>query len=140
MPVQEFNFDSQIARFVKFEAFSWFGVGAGLQYFNVKKTGILVFIERYNSSFSVLTLTFWKTFLDCGVTVQSGDVYDNDAKFKVSNVLDRFGNNSWIPSNGQSKEFILKLGCKEETYNVVQLVNTNLNQERSTGRFKVYLR
>ena len=97
-------------------------------------------MERYISSFSVLTLSFWQTFLDCGVTVQSGGVYDNDDKFKVSNVFDRFENNSWIPRNGQSKEFILKLGCKEETYNVVQLVNTNLNQERSTKRFKVYLR
>ena len=72
--------------------------------------------------------------------MHSGDVYDNDDKFKVSNVLERFGNNSWIPPNGQSKEFILKLGCKDEIYNVVQLVNTNYNQERSTKRFKVYLR
>ena len=74
------------------------------------------------------------------MTVHSGDVHENDNKFKVLNVLDRFGNNSWIPPNGQSKEFILKLGCEEETYNVVQLVNANYNQERSTKRFKVYLR
>ena len=79
-------------------------------------------------------------FLDCGVTVHSGEVYDNDDTFKVSNVLDRFGNNSWIPPNDQSKEFILNLGCEEHSYNLVQLVNTNLNQERSTERFKVYLR
>ena len=81
-----------------------------------------------------------KDFLDCGVTVNSGGVYDNNDAFKVSNVFDRFGNNSWIPPNGQSKEFILNLGCKDDSYNVVQLVNTNHNQERSTMRFKVYLR
>ena len=74
------------------------------------------------------------------MTVHSGGVYDNNDAFKVSNIFDRFGNNSWIPPNGQPKEFILNLGCKEDSYNVVQLVNTNLNQERSTKRFKVYLR
>ena len=63
------------------------------------------------------------------MTVHSGGVYDNNDAFKVSNVFDRFGNNSWIPPNDQSKEFILDLGCKEDSYNVVQLVNTNFNQE-----------
>ena len=74
------------------------------------------------------------------MTVHSGGVYDNNDAFKVSNIFDRFGNNSWIPPNDQSKEFILDLGCIEDSYNVVQLVNTNFNQERSTKRFKVYLR
>ena len=83
------------------------------------------------------TLCF--NILDCSPTVQSGDVHDNDDEFKVANVLQRYDNNSWIPSNGQSREFILNLGCKEDSYNVVQLVNTNLNKERSTRRFKVYL-
>ena len=74
------------------------------------------------------------------MTVHSGDVYENDDKFEVANVFHRYGKSSWIPPNGQSGEFILNLGCKEETFNVVQLVNTNLNQERSTERFKVFLR
>ena len=77
--------------------------------------------------------------LDCSPTVQSGDVHDNDDEFKVANVLHRYNNNSWIPPNGQSREFIMNLGCKEDSYDVVQLVNTNLNKERSTRRFKVYL-
>ena len=71
--------------------------------------------------------------------MQSGDVHDNDDKFKVANVLQRYDNNSWIPPNGQSREFVLSLGCKDDSYDVVQLVNTNLNKERSTRRFKVYL-
>ncbi len=39
LPFQKFNFDSVTARFVKFEALSWYGAGGGLQYFNMKKTG-----------------------------------------------------------------------------------------------------
>ena len=96
-------------------------------------------------SFYLLRATILQIFLDCGVTVQSGDVNDNDDDYKVANVLQRspkeiLGNRSWIPPNGQTGEFILKLGCKEDSYNVVQLVNTNLNKEYSTKRFKVLLR
>ena len=82
-------------------------------------------------------------FLDCGLTVQSGDVNDNIDEFEVANVLQRsstLGNRSWIPPNGESGEFILKLGCREDSYNVVQLVNTNLNKDYSTKRFKVLIR
>ena len=84
-------------------------------------------------------------FLDCGVTVQSGDVNDNNDEYEVAIVLQRSSTGklekrSWIPPNGESGEFILKLGCKEDSYNVVQLVNTNLNKDYSTKRFKVLLR
>ena len=66
MPVQEFNFDSQIARFVKFEAFSWYGAGAGLQYFNVKKTGILVVNE---SSYNLGQRTLEHKYISCPFTL-----------------------------------------------------------------------
>ena len=39
LPIQEFSFDSMIARYVKFKIMSWYGNSGGLNYFNVKKTG-----------------------------------------------------------------------------------------------------
>ena len=96
-------------------------------------------------AFFLLRVVVLLIFLDCGVTVQSGDVYDDNNEYKVANILQRsstevLGNRSWIPPNGASGEFILKLGCREDSYNVVQLVNTNLNKDYSTKRFKVFLR
>ena len=40
LPLQSFSFESVTARFVKFEVASWYGIGGGIQYFNIKKSGI----------------------------------------------------------------------------------------------------
>ena len=48
---------------------------------------------------------------------------------------ENFGVNPWSPRIGLSGEFILKLGCQEDSYNVI-----HLTQDRSAERFKVYLR
>ena len=40
LPLQTFNFKSITARYVKFKLLSYWGNGGGLQYFNVKKSGI----------------------------------------------------------------------------------------------------
>ena len=39
------------ARFVKFEAFSWYGSAAGLQYFKLKKSGSCFVNERGYESY-----------------------------------------------------------------------------------------
>ena len=86
------------------------------------------------------------TFLDCDVTVISGDVYGNDDRWKVAHVLTRskkeeWGKNYWALPDETTGEFILNLGC-EKSYNAVELVNT-INGElrdRGTKRFKVFLR
>lgn len=83
--------------------------------------------------------------LDCDVTVISGDVYKNgnDARFKVANVLqlpseEKYADNQWI-GNGGSGQFILNLGCSDDSYSAVDLINV-WEHNWSTKRFKVYLR
>ena len=85
-------------------------------------------------------------YLDCDVGVISGDIYENDQRFKVENVLyhaekEEWGKNYWLSPEQADGEFILDLGC-EDSYNEVELVNTHNGQanDRSTNRFKVFLR
>ena len=40
LPLQAFSFESVTAKFVKFEVLSWYGIGGGIQYFDIKKSGI----------------------------------------------------------------------------------------------------
>ena len=77
------------------------------------------------------------------MTVVSGDVHNNgrDPRFKVANVLqlpseENYGDNQWLVSGGQ---FILNLGCSDDSYSAVDLINL-WTTDRSTKRFKVYLR
>ena len=37
--LQSFSFEAVTAGFVKFEVLSWYGIGGGLQYFNIEKSG-----------------------------------------------------------------------------------------------------
>ena len=83
---------------------------------------------------------------DCNVKVYSGDVFGlgNDNRFKVSNVLEvpnyeDYGNTQWLVSPGQVGNFILNLGCSDESYSAVDLVNV-FGYNWSTRRFKVFLR
>ena len=80
------------------------------------------------------------------MTVISGDVYDDDDRWKVAHVLTRsmkeeWAKNYWALPDKSTGEFILNLGC-EKSYNEVELVNTmsGENRDRSTNRFKVFLR
>ena len=77
------------------------------------------------------------------MTVVSGDVLNNgrDPRFIVANVLqlpseENYGDNQWLVSGGQ---FILNLGCSDDSYSAVDLINL-WTTDRSTKRFKVYLR
>ena len=37
--LQSFSFEAVTAGFVKFEVLSWYGIGGGLQYFNIEYSG-----------------------------------------------------------------------------------------------------
>ena len=85
-------------------------------------------------------------FLDCDVKVISGDVYDNDKRFKVEEAFYRaekeeWGKSYWCAPDKMPGQFILDLGC-EDSYNTVELVNLHNgpNRDRSTERFQVFLR
>ena len=39
LALQSFIFEAVTAGFVKFEVLSWYGIGGGLQYFNIEKSG-----------------------------------------------------------------------------------------------------
>ena len=39
LPLQAFSFGSVTAKFVKFEVLSWYGIGGGIQYFDIKNSG-----------------------------------------------------------------------------------------------------
>ena len=39
LALQSFSFEAVTAGFVKFEVLSWYGIGGGLQYFNIEKSG-----------------------------------------------------------------------------------------------------
>ena len=41
--MQSFSFNAVTAKFVKFEVLSWYGIGGGLQYFNIEKSGDRIF-------------------------------------------------------------------------------------------------
>ena len=76
----------------------------------------------------------------------SGDVFGGgrDDRFKVANVLqvpsyEDYGNNQWLLSPGHQGDFILNLGCSDDSYSAVDLVNV-YGYNWSTGRFKVFLR
>ena len=85
--------------------------------------------------------------LDCDMRVISGDIYENDQRFKVEFALrhaekEEWGKNYWLsPHQKAGGEFILDLGC-EDSFNTVELVNTHNNgaNDRSTKRFQVFLR
>ena len=84
--------------------------------------------------------------LDCNVGVISGDIYENDQRFKVEFALhhaekEEWGKNYWLsPHQKTGGEFILDLGC-EDSFNTVELVNTHNNgaKDRSTKKFQVFL-
>ena len=78
------------------------------------------------------------------VTVSSGDVFGdgNDARFKLSNVLqvpnyDDYAINQWLVY--PRGNFILNLGCSDDSYNAIELVNV-FDYNWSTKGFKVFLR
>ena len=78
--------------------------------------------------------------------VVSGDVHGkgNDARFKVANVLqlpseEKYYDNQWVLPGGGSGQFILNLGCSDDSYSAVDLINL-FGHGYSTKRFKVYLR
>ena len=79
------------------------------------------------------------------MTVVSGDVLNNgrDARFKVANVLQlpsegNYGDNQLLLPGGPG-QFILNLGCSDDSYSAVDLINV-WKENWSTKRFKVYLR
>ena len=77
--------------------------------------------------------------------VVSGDMFDQI--FKVEFALhhaekDEYGKNYYLTPGGQvGAEFLLDLGC-EDSFNTVELVNTQNSRSRdgSTRRFQVFLR
>ena len=78
--------------------------------------------------------------------VYSGEVVSkgNDKRFSVANVLqlpseENYGDSQWILDAHRTGKFILNLGCSDDFYNAVDLVNV-WNVGWSTNRFKVYLR
>ena len=79
------------------------------------------------------------------MTVVSGDVVHNGRyeEFKVANILQlpsegNYGDNQWLPPGGPA-QFILNLGCSDDSYSAVDLINV-WSHNWSTKRFKVYLR
>ena len=87
-----------------------------------------------------------KTFLDCTVKVYSGDTHSRgiDDRFRVVNVLqvpsyEDYGNNQWLTPINYPGNFILNLGCSDDSYSAVELVNT-YRHNWCTKRFKVFLR
>ena len=40
LPLQAFSFETVTAKFLKFEVLSWYGIGGGIQYFDIKKSGM----------------------------------------------------------------------------------------------------
>ena len=80
------------------------------------------------------------------MNVYSGDVFQQgrDNRFKVANVLqvpnyDDYANTQWLVSGQPGQHFILNLGCSDDSYNAVELVNV-YGYNWSTKRFKVFLR
>ena len=78
--------------------------------------------------------------------VYSGDSYSrgSDDRFRVANVLqvqsyEDYGNNQWLLPANYRGNFILNLGCSDDSYSAVELVNT-YGHGLSTKRFKVFLR
>ena len=83
-------------------------------------------------------------FSDCNVKVYSGDVFGlgKDTRFKVANVLqapnyDDYAINQWLVY--PRGNFILNLGCSDDSYNAIELVNV-YEYNWSTKGFKVFLR
>ena len=74
--------------------------------------------------------------------VYSGETWNqgNDERHRVANALQlNYSEGQWLAYQYQSGEFILNLGCSDDFYSSVELVNL-YKHESSTERFKVYLR
>ena len=84
-------------------------------------------------------ITSDENVLDCDVKVYSGESYHNQDRFKVANVLQLASDKQWLTHDYYPGQFILNLGCSDDSYSSVELVNV-FGHGRATNRFKVYLR
>ena len=119
LPLQEFSIPSTQGRFVKFELVSYYGLGGGLQYFNINNNGPKVVKEKsgkYDSRFSA-------------------------DKLLTLSKKEKHGNIWLLPDKVTGKGFMLDFGTVKP-FNMVELVNTHSAQfqDRSTKEFKIYLR
>ena len=101
------------------------------------------FYSKLSFSFQQL---FFKHFLDCNVSVYSGDTEyrGGNENLIVGNLLqvppeNDYGKKQWLAPRNYRGNFILNLGCSDDSYSAVELVNLYGNGW-STQRFKVYLR
>ena len=120
LPLQEFSITSTKGRFVKFELVSYYGLGGGLQYFNINNNGPRYVVDKSSSY---------------------------DERFTPENLMtkslkEEHGKNYWLLKDKETgRGFVLDFG-KVKIFNLVELVNTHNAQsrDRSTKEFKVYIR
>ena len=103
--------------------------------------GLTIFIPSF--SFQQL---FFKNFLDCNVSVYSGDTEyrGGNENLIVANLLqvppeNDYGKKQWLAARNYRGNFILNLGCSDDSYSAVELINL-FGHGWSTNRFKVFLR
>ena len=131
LPLQEFPFPSQIGRYVKLEVVSYYGLGGGLQYFNIIGPVVISSVQ--------------------GEWTQNGHPKNawaakNVLKMKDKGEKEQEGKdgiyNYWLlPDGAKNKGFTIDLGIVKDL-NLVQIVNTHSAnwRDRATKKFKVYVR